>query len=272
MSTKLTFGDDHSPGADTAWDWITAHVWPGWTVDIITVQQGDKKSDMSPLGYDALHDWIPDQPREVSESSEFGEVNYRTVHHDPRVILGACPDSTLIVVGPRGKGLMKALHIGSTTEWLMQCPTCPLLIARTSSPTRSILVCIDGSVHADAAVDLLCQLPWLPSAAVTVLAVVEEENDIRDHAHAAAERFKAAGVSLVNVQIVLPDPLAVTINPRVTIHDFALEMKPDLIAMGTKGLTGLPRLRLGSVASAIARQADASVLLVRDRGEDDGAN
>jgi nucleotide-binding universal stress UspA family protein len=271
MSTKLTFGDDQSPGADTAWGWITAHAWPTWTLDIITVKPGGTKTDTSPLGYDELHDWTPEEPRDVPESCEFGDVHYRMAHHDPRVILGSCSDSTVIVVGPRGKGLMKVLHIGSTTEWLMQCPNSPLLIARKATQTRSVLVCIDGSTHADAAVEVLCNMPWLPGVAVTVLAVVERDNAIRDHARAAADHLKAAGAD-VDIQIVIPDALSVATNPRITIYDFARGTQPDLIVLGTKGLTGLPRLRVGSVASAIARHSDCSVLLVRDRGEDDGEN
>lgn len=269
MPHKVTFGDDGSPGAAVAWDWINAHEWPGWILDVISVEQGEKRTDVSPLGYDALHEWNPADPPPIGDACDFTEVHYLTAHHDPRVILGSCPDSTLLVVGPRGKGLLKALHIGSTTEWLMQCPNTPLVIARNAHHTATILLCIDGSRHADAVVDLLVELPWIASTKVTVLAVVESDNQIRDHARAAAERLSAAGAE-VDVQIVLPDPLAVTTNARVTIFEFADDLRPDLIALGTKGLTGLPRLRLGSVASSVARQAECSVLLVRDRSEDDG--
>lgn len=271
MRKKVTFGDDGSPGATTAWEWVTAHTWPDWVLDVITVEQAAKKTDASPLGYDALHEWEPSEPRVVPASCDFAEVHQLTAHHDPRVILGTCPDSTLLVVGPRGKGLLKALHIGSTTEWLMQCPNTPLVIARSSTPTRTILLCIDGSRHADAAVDLLLTLPWIASTQITVLAVVEVDNQIRDHARSAADRLAATGAN-VEIQIVLPDPLALTTNARVTIFEVVLERQPDLIALGTKGLTGLPRLQMGSVASSIARHADTSVLLVRDRSEDDGSS
>lgn len=269
MHRKVTFGDDGSPGATTAWEWITAHPWPEWVLDVITVEPADKKTDASPLGYDALHEWEPSEPRIIPTTCGFAEVHELTAHHDPRVILGTCPDSTLLVVGPRGKGLLKALHIGSTTEWLMQCPNTPLLIARQGEPTRSILVCIDGSRHADAAVDLLVTLPWVASTHITVLAVVEADNQIREHARSAADRLAATGAD-VEIQIVLPDSLALTTNARVTIFEVVSERQPDLIALGTKGLTGLPRLQMGSVASSIARHAGTSVLLVRDRSEDDG--
>jgi nucleotide-binding universal stress UspA family protein len=269
MAEKLTFGDDHSLEATKAWEWITAQVWPQWILDVITVQEAGKKTEDSPLGYEALQEWDPPQTRNIPEHCGFSEVHFLTAHHDPRVLLSTCPDSTVLVVGPRGKGLMKAMRLGSTAEWLMQCPNTPLLIAKQTSVVKDVLVCVDGSPHADAAVALLTKFPWISQTHITVLAAVEKDNDIRERARAAAENLQKTGAD-VNVQIVLPDPLAVAINPRVTIQEFAERLNPQLIAMGTKGLTGLPRLKVGSVASAIAHHSVSSVLLVRDHGEDDG--
>jgi hypothetical protein len=56
---------------------------------------------------------------------------------------------------------MKALNIGSTVESLLQCPNTPLLIARQSARMERILVCVDGSSHADAAVNLLNRFRWI---------------------------------------------------------------------------------------------------------------
>lgn len=271
MAAKVTFGDDHSAGSDTAWGWITAHTWPAWILDVITVEQPLSKTEFSPLGYDALHEWSPPEPRVVPAACAFSEVRHLTAHHDPRVILSTCPDSTLLVIGPRGKGLFKALHLGSTAEWLLQCPNTPLLIARSAEPVQHIIVCVDGSSHAQAAVDVLCELPWIGTTTIQVVAVVEQEHDIRSAANAAAAQLAATGAQ-VTVRIVLPDPVSITRNPRVDIFDILDADQPQLVVCGTRGLTGLPRLRLGSVASAIAHHAKCSVLLARDRSEDDGAS
>jgi nucleotide-binding universal stress UspA family protein len=269
MAEKLTFGDDQSEGSTRAWEWINSQSWPQWDLDVITVKEAIHKTDDSALGYEQLHEWTPPIPRDPSATCGFAAVRHMTAHHDPRVLLGTLQDSTVLVVGPRGKGLLKAMRIGSTTEWLMQCPHTPLLIAKQPSSVKDVLVCIDGSSHADAAVDLLTRFPWVSHTQITVIAAVEQENNIRERARAAAERLQAAGAN-VTVQIVMPDPLAITVHPRITIQEFAERTKPNLIAMGTKGLTGLPRLKVGSVASAIAHHVSSSVLLVRDRGEDDG--
>jgi nucleotide-binding universal stress UspA family protein len=268
MPEKLTFGEDHSEGALVAWDWITSQSWPHWNLDIISVEHYTKGTESSPLGYDDLHEWFPDQLREVPNDCEFDQVRYLTAHHDPRIILGTCPDSTLLVVGARGKGLMKALHIGSTVESLLQYSNTPLLIARQAAKIRRILVCVDGSSHADAAVNLLTRLPLVASTHIVVLAVVEAENLIRDRVEAAAQLLEATGAT-VDIQYVLPDPFIITTNPRISILEVSNQIQAQLIVMGTKGLTGLPRIKVGSVASAIAHHAKSSVLLVRDQSEDE---
>lgn len=267
MAEKLTFGEDHSNGAALAWGWITAQSWPDWTLDVISVESANKKNETSALGSYALREWTPEQRRELPPECGFGEVRYLTAHHDPRIVLSSCPDSTLLVVGARGKGLMKALHIGSTVESLLQCPNIPLLIARQSAPTERVLVCIDGSTHADTAVDLLTRFPWVAATHITVVAVIESENQIRDHAQAAAKRLEASGAT-VDVRIVTPDPALITMNPRLPILEISEQIQAQVIVMGTRGLTGLPRLKVGSVASAIAHHSKASVLLVRDQSED----
>jgi nucleotide-binding universal stress UspA family protein len=268
VADKLTFGDDQSAGSQTAWDWIVHQKWPAWTLDVVTVQQDGKPTEDSPLGYEALREYLPAEPRILPADCGFAEIRYLSAHHDPRVILGSCPDSTLLVVGPRGRGVLKTLHLGSTTEWLMQCPSTPLLIARQAEPVRTILLGMDGSRHAHAAVDLLIRMPWLPDTEITIVSVFEESETVRADAENAAQRLADAGAH-VTILVIEPDPSAPRVNPRTSIMEVADTLQPQLVVLGTQGLTGLPRLRLGSVAGAVAHHVSCSVLLVRDTSDDD---
>jgi nucleotide-binding universal stress UspA family protein len=268
VADKLTFGDDQSSGSQTAWEWIVHQKWPAWNLDVVTVEQDGKPSPDSPLGYEALREFTPVEPRIPPTDVGFAEIRYLSAQHDPRIILGTCPHSTLLVVGPRGRGLLKSLHIGSTTEWLMQCPSTPLVIARRGEPVRQILIGMDGSRHAHAAVELLARMPWIAGAQITIVSVLEELTTIQDDATRAAQRLAGAGAH-VNVLIIEPDPSVQTVNPRKSIMEVADASAPQLIVMGTQGLTGLPRLRLGSVASAVAHHVSCSVMLVRDTSDDD---
>lgn len=263
VADKLTFGDDHSPGSQTAWNWIVSQRWPGWILEIVTIQQDGTPSKDSPLGYDALTEFTPTDPHELPTTSGLSEVHYLTAHHDPRVVFGSLPDSTLLVVGARGRGILKALHIGSTAEWLMQCPSTPLMIARDANPVRDILIGMDGSTHAQAAVKLLTRMPWISQTSITIVSVVEEFEGIRQTAHDAADSLASVGAQATTL-VVEPDPRGLAVNPRKSLKQIADTQQPDLVVLGTQGLTGLPRLRLGSVASAIAHHVSCSVMLVRD--------
>src|SRR5574341_226237 len=53
--------------------------------------------------------------------------------------------------------------------------------------------------------------------------------------------------------------------PRTAIVDSAMELRADLIVMGTQGRTGLDRVLLGSVAEHVVRHSVVPVLTVRVR-------
>lgn len=93
---------------------------------------------------------------------------------DPREVLDQV-DCRLMVVGPRGHGLLKTLHVGSTAEWLIHSPPTALLIARHGRPVQRVL-CADGSPDSDAAIDTLIALPRVGRCHVTVLSVAEPEH------------------------------------------------------------------------------------------------
>ena len=115
----LTLGDDRSAGADVAWGWIGAHAWPQWAVEVVTVTTPKGRTADSPLGYTELRPWDPPDPRLAPASCGFRSVTHLTAENDPRLVLGQRPGSDLVVVGPRGHGLLKVLHLGSTAEWLL---------------------------------------------------------------------------------------------------------------------------------------------------------
>jgi len=135
-------------------------------------------------------------------------------------------------------------------------------------PTHSVQACVDGSRHAQAAVDCLAAMPWIAGAYVTVLGVVQWHENLPASVTRATRELAAVGAHATLV--VEPDRLATTVNPHVTIFESMGARGPDLVVLGTSGMSALKRLWVGSVASTVGRHADCSVTLVRDARGGDG--
>lgn len=251
MSNTLAFGDDHSQGADGAWDWIASHRWEGWSLEIVTAEP---RADMRPVEEEEprLHPWEPDDPRDT-EGLGFDSVVNLCAAIDPRLALIEKPWD-LVTIGPRGSGMLKSLHLGSTADWLLRQPTSPLLVARQAGPVRKVLVATDGSPHARRAVHTLATLPWLDGVAVHVVTVAERRFESDDALNSATDALSGSGADVVDAVVRQGRPThAITTE----IEDF----DPDLIVMGASGHGSIRRLAVGSTAAVIAGSVDRSILV-----------
>lgn len=112
----MVFGDDSSNSADLAW--------PGWRVEVLTAVMPDPVVARWNLRRRA--NGHRPNPRRAFAEARFDQVVQLTIDSDPRLAL--CRPADLLVVGQRGPGLAKAMHLGSTVEWLMTRPPAPMLI------------------------------------------------------------------------------------------------------------------------------------------------
>jgi nucleotide-binding universal stress UspA family protein len=252
MATRtMIFGDNGSVSADLAWLWINSQSWPAWRVEVITANLPDlvevtaHRPDARP--------WSPPHPRIAFANAHLDEVVHLTIDMDPRLALSIPAD--LLVVGPRGPGLVKAMHLGSTVEWLMARPPAPMLIARHGWRTRSATVCHDGSPHAQAATEALSRMPWVGDLRVAVVSVDDGRTDVEHAVESATKTLETAGAE-VSSQIVRNGEPTLDVLRYLEHHD------SDLLVLGTQGLTGVRRLRIGSTAGVLAHATKQSVLLV----------
>jgi nucleotide-binding universal stress UspA family protein len=198
-----------------------------------------------------VHPWDPPSPRSAFGEAKFERVEHLTALADPRLVLSR--DCDLLVIGPRGPGMLKSLHLGSTADWLLLHPPAPLLIARHGHRVRRLVLCADGSAHADRVADAVAAFPWVSDAEITVVVVDDGRTEVERATASARDRLERNGAA-VNVCIYSGKPTA-----AITRH--LDESSPDLVALGTRGLTGFRRMRLGSTAGAITRTARCSVLV-----------
>ena len=265
---RLVFGDDRSAAADVAWLWINSHSWPGWLVSVVEAHRSAEYAVLPPERTE-LHAWEPTHPRELIAGAPDTALEHLMAEADPRVVLDSCGEADLMVVGPRGSGALKQLHIGSTTEWLLARPDPPLVIVRNGRVTHRVLVCVDGSRHARRATEAVAALPWIAGCQVTVLAVAESDRDAQAAAAEAQELLRAADVEARSVVAEAPrGGLGAAHDVRGVILEEISELDVDLVALGTRGLGTLRRAIVGSTASAVALHAPCSVLVAYAEPED----
>lgn len=261
---RLVFGDDGSGAADVVWLWVNSHPWPGWTISVVTARQ-PKEFAVLPPERATPHRWTPEHPRELLGSNPDVTLEHLVAEADPRVVLDSCGAADLMVVGPRGHGALKQLHIGSTTEWLLVRPSPPLAIIRSGRPTRRVAVCVDGSLHARLAATTVARLPWVSQCDVVLLAVDDGATDPDRVLQDVVGLFAEVGV----------EPRTMRVDGRHRGHATARDVRSvilgevaaldvDLVALGTRGVDGVRRVVVGSTASAVALHAPCSVLVAYD--------
>ena len=245
---RIVFGDDGGEASDRAWKWLAAHEWRGWTIDGFTA---DDDPSLIEWGKPVVpKEWTPDWPRDHSLIRADAVGHFRAAA-DPRVLLAEV-DADLLVVGIRERSGVASRLVGSTAEWLLHHPPSPLAIVRRTERVNSALVCVDGSPHATRALEAFLGLPLASGCDVTVL-TVDDERAEPDIAQRVADELSGQ-VATVRAETRYGRPTDVILGT-------AEELDIDLIVMGTRGLTGWQRLRLGSTASAVVHADQRDHLL-----------
>jgi nucleotide-binding universal stress UspA family protein len=133
------------------------------------------------------------------------------------------------------------------------------------SRTKNIILAIDGSEYALAAIKLLTKLSLPTNAIITTLAVVDVPTQPRHYAlqqalEQANEKIKLAGFK-VNSDLLHGHPA----NELILYAD---HVKPDLILMGARGLRATLGILLGGVAQQVVEHANWPVLIARGTYQD----
>lgn len=260
---RLVVGDDGSAAADVVWLWVNNHRWPGWRISVVSARVPPSGPPVG-VALATPHPWEPPHPRHLLSGDQV-EVEHLLAEADPRLALDSCADAALVAVGPRGHGLLKHLHLGSTTEWLIGArrPLAPVVVVRSARATRDVLYCTDGSAHARSALDTLLVLPWFRSCRVAVLGVNDGRNATQGAVAEAVATLREHGVEHVEREVIEAVPGSVQHDVRSRILDTIAEESPDLVAVGARGTGGIRGLLVGSVTTALVHHAPCSVLVAR---------
>jgi nucleotide-binding universal stress UspA family protein len=191
----------------------------------------------------------------------------------------------LVVVGSHGRSALSRFILGSVSQKVVTEAPCSVRVARARSEASDggvrIIVGVDGSPDAEAAVHMVAARVWPSGSEIRLITAVDprlstelasphsqikEWADERDEeaqawvsrmVAAAAEKLKPTGAAISH--------LIKKGDPRGILLDEAEAWKADCIFVGARGLGFLERFLIGSVSAAVAARAHCSVEIVRPR-------
>jgi len=203
--------------------------------------------------------------------------------------------ASLVVIGAKGLTDPLSFRLGSVALTVMKHAKASVLLVRhtaaitdQASPPKKktaikrVLLATDGSKNSEMVADFLLNLPLPRNCEVIVITALQshlsawmktptldfqanqellarlqaaEESEARKITAKSENQFKTKGYKTASV--VLRGGAAESILAA------AKEYKPDIIALGSRGLSGIEFLLLGSVAERVTRYANCSVLIGR---------
>ena len=208
---------------------------------------------------------------------------------------------SLIILGAKGLTDSPEFPLGGVALSVMKHAKCSVLLVRhkdevikkinTKERTtiNRVLLATDGSKYANTTTQFLLELPLPQDCEVIIMTALQShleawmmtptlnfktnkelleklQKDEEHEAHKITKKiekqFKVLGYRTAS--------LVIRGGAAESVLAAAKEYKPDFIALGNKGLSGIEHLILGSVAERIARFSDCSVLIGRQFIESKG--
>jgi nucleotide-binding universal stress UspA family protein len=185
----------------------------------------------------------------------------------------------LLVVGSRGMGTVRRILIGSHSEEIVHHAHVPVLVVRRGDavwPPNRVVVGEDFSDDARQAGEIAASIAALYEASMVLIyahpdlpevppgetrdAVVRELGDIRERDE---EKLESRADELKEILGSRPEIRVSDGYPaKVILEAIQEETPPALAAVGSRGLAGIMRTRLGSVSTKVVTASPGPVLVV----------
>lgn len=191
-------------------------------------------------------------------------------------------DADLIVVGAHGHSRI-GRFIGSVSQMVLVHAAQSVRISRSHSESKNgkprILVGVDGSAGAQAAIDTVAKRAWQPGTEVFLLGVIELKtsmlmthmtpSEIRwildydtQERVALRKKLESCAKTLRDKGLILTCGVEVG-DPKRILVERAKTWRAGSIFLGARGLGNLKRFLIGGVSAAVSARADCSVEVVR---------
>lgn len=187
-------------------------------------------------------------------------------------------NAELIVMGAHRRRALVDVFVGSTLERVLRADGVPVLVVNTGEhgPYRDVLLALDISPASTRAVQAARSLGLLDGGISVVHAydaaftgMLEGSGASPDEARAYSEAWEREARARLRAFLAANDladhRIELTIDsgsPYDAIHHAVAQQAPQLLVVGTRGLTGLKRVFLGSVADRVLREIECDILAV----------
>jgi nucleotide-binding universal stress UspA family protein len=191
------------------------------------------------------------------------------IHEDPAEFLLELvkgKDFSLVIIGNRAETQSERYSLGSVTEKIARHAECPVLIVKKKPKIEKLLVAVDGSKHADKALEYAAQLAQHYSANLALIHV-EEDKLIRIGGPQVVDCLGTVGECILNdaekkIKFSSKKMLEYG-SPAEVIIKTAKKADIDIIILGSRGLSSVRRFLLGSISDDISMHSRNSVLIVK---------
>ena len=186
-------------------------------------------------------------------------------------------NADLIVMGSRGLGRLQSILSNSTSQYVFQLSTRPMLLVRDDLYVRHVnrlMVTIDGTGVGDDALRIACEMVRdIPGGQLTGVHIARQDlsasrggdNKADGLLNAAVQRARSMGVELKPMHVANPDIGRVVCQAAEEIGaDLVVIASQDRRPLVARGLVDLDKLLGGSISDYIRVHAPAPVLLVRE--------
>ena len=183
----------------------------------------------------------------------------------------------LIVIGSRGLGPVKRVILGSVSEGVVHHATCPVLVLRGGEwPPERVVIGDDGSEAAEEAGELTAGIGRLVGARVILVRAYRKlpQMDVEgrevnarmadDELRREERKLRERAMQIQEAHEVRPAVRLSAGDPAARILEAAEEgdaSEKTLVAVGSRGLGTMRRMRLGSVSAKVLRAAKGPVLI-----------
>ena len=274
---EVVVGVDGSPGSHLALDWAVANEASLGPVVAVGAYHVDALVDG--VGSTSMYDDMVDVLRRDAEARvEEAVRRHPSLAGRGRVIQGypgpglvkAGTGQRLLVVGSRGRSALAETILGSVASYCVKHSTVPVAVippgATAKAPLEHLIVGVDGSANADAALAwagehvapdgritaVTCRVP-APYALELVPPPPLPFSQLQGVAEQAVARSIPDCEATVEIKVVDGDP-------RVALRDLADEA--DLLVVGARGHRGATYLLLGSVTTSLAHHPTVPTVVV----------